>query len=267
MLSKHSFDNVNRSVNKIIILNFLAVYMLHAQIMNEGSIHLPLPSARGAAMGEAYTGEISDVSIMYWNPGSLPFLERTALILDHYYETQSGLMNDVIATPVWIAEGNAITIGGALSHLDYLGSGQVSSQRVFQSGINLSYARILAPGLSVGLTGTATYIDIEAKQRWTSSWMAGLTYYPSPEISYGIVFNDVLYGAQIQHSAILVKEELPRRLEMGISMRYPVSRKRRIVTLSLANEKIFNEAGLLYKGGLEVYPFPFVAVRWGYIAG
>jgi hypothetical protein len=39
------------------------------------------------------------------------------------------------------------------------------------------------------------------------------------------------------------------------------------VTLSLANEKIFGEAGLLYKGGLEVCPFAFLALRWGYLAG
>jgi hypothetical protein len=267
MLNSTSLDAMIRCACAFLFTNFFTVTLLHTQIMNEAGIRLPLPGARAAGLADAYAAEVSDAAVMYWNPASAPFLDHSAVILDHYHESQTGVMNDVVATSVHVTDEDAITLGGDLSHLGYLASSRSSGLRAIQSGLHLGYARILYPGVSVGLTATANYIDLQENRRWTSSWMAGLTYFPSPEISYGLVFRDVVHGAQVEQSSVAVREELPRRLEMGISMRYPVSRARRIVTISLGNEKFFGESGLLYKGGVELYPIPFLALRWGYLAG
>jgi hypothetical protein len=248
-------------------MNLLLISLVHAQILNEGSFLVPTPGARAAAMGDAGVADISNVTMMYWNPGALPFLEHISVIVDHYAEAHTRLMNDVVATTVWRNDENALTVGAAFGHLGYLTTAEVPSMQVIQTGLSLAYARLLAPGLSAGVTATAVYIDIAQDRRWSNTWKAGLMYHPSPEISYGIVFSDELFGAQLQRSSVAVKEQLPRRLEIGLSVRVPVSRDEHRVTLSLANEKIFGEAGLLYKGGLEVCPFKFLALRWGYLAG
>ncbi|HTK82638.1 MAG TPA: hypothetical protein VL633_10130 [Bacteroidota bacterium] len=264
MLNSNPTHSLKRWVKNIVVVHLFMSSLVHGQIMNEVSTHLPLPGARAAAMGDAYTAEAPDVLMMYWNPGALPFLEQTSVVFDHYSETPTHVMNDVIAVPVFLTENTTISLGGVLSHIGYITSGQLSGTRSLQFGLSLGYSRILAPGFGVGLTATGVYLDFQGQRSWSGSWMAGLLYTPSPEISYGMVFSDVVDGAQIQRSTRLIQKTLPRRLEIGLSLRYPFSAKRHVVTVSFANEKVFNEFGLLYKAGLEVSPFRFLALRWGY---
>jgi hypothetical protein len=62
---------------------------------------------------------------------------------------------------------------------------------------------------------------------------------------------------------------LPRRLRVGVAMRYPspVSLRRPVLTVAAANEKILQTDGLVYRGGIEVVPVDFLALRLGYAVG
>src|SRR2546426_656382 len=86
----------------IILMNFFSIPVLHAQLMNEGSSHPPLVSARAAAMGDAYSAEVSDIAMMAWNPGALPLLDEPSVMLDHYMEPETKIMNEVLASPLWM---------------------------------------------------------------------------------------------------------------------------------------------------------------------
>ena len=48
-------------------------------------------------------------------------------------------------------------------------------------------------------------------------------------------------------------------------MRFPSTSNATVFTLSVVNEKVFGQDGILYKGGMEVYLMKFLGLRGGYI--
>ena len=74
-------------------------------------------------------------------------------------------------------------------------------------------------------------------------------------------------GLLIVDSQSLVRESLPRRFEVAVAMKFPSVRNHHFLTVSLSNEKIFGEAGLYYKAGVEIIPHNYFALRFGYHVG
>jgi hypothetical protein len=251
----------------VVVMNIVTMSVSYAQVVVEEVGREPFPGARAAAMGDACSADIPDAGMMFWNPGALPMIERKSVILDHYIESHTTIMDDALVTPIWVTPTDAIALSGNVSHIGYLTSDRITGIRAAQFEAGAAYSRVVVPGVGIGVKSTSRYISVNEEKTWTNSWTVGLAYNPSPEIGYGLVYSDLLYGARIQDSAISVEQQLPRRLEMGITMRYPSNRKEHIFTLSLGNEKLFTEPGLIYKGGVEYCPAPFLALRWGYLAG
>ena len=248
-------------------MNMLVISFAHAQIISGGSPRLPLPGARAGAMADTYIAEFSDVAVMYSNPAGLPFLKNLSVMGDMYYEQHNSSVSTVAAGTLWMSPVDAIAAGGILSSLGYVPSDPNPHLQVAQYGTDVAYGRIIAPGFSVGLEAGARYLHTPTKDTWTTTWMAGLMYHPAPEVSYGAAFHDATYGPPNNDSLVSSMVEFHRRLQIGMTLRWPFSKRPSMFTLSLANEKIFGQMGLLYKGAMEYYPLPYFALRGGYIAG
>lgn len=248
-------------------MNMLVLSISHAQIISEGSQELPLAGARAAAMADAYIADFTDVAVMYRNPAGLPFLREFSFLGDVYYEQHNSSLTTVAGGTVWLSPVDAFTVSGIVSSLGYFPSDPNPHLQIVQYGADAAYGRIVAPGLSVGLEAGTRYLHSLAKDTWTSTWMVGVMYHPAPEVSYGAAFHDAAYGPPDNDPLISSMVEFHRRLQIGMTLRWPFSHRPSIFTLSLGNEKIFGQTGLLYKGGVEYYPVPYFAVRGGYIAG
>jgi hypothetical protein len=71
-------------------------------------------------------------------------------------------------------------------------------------------------------------------------------------------------GQSDAESTQLELKRLPHRLEIATTFRFPTMARQPDFKLTLANEKVFGESGLIYKAGLEVYPHEVLALRGGY---
>jgi len=228
-------------------------------------------SPRGFALADAYCADWEDVTSMYGNPGALGSLKASSIVLTHHADWITRTATEFVAVPLRIDDefslGFAGTIGrkGTLTGLD--GTEFAFS---FRGGDLASSYRIM-PTLSLGLlVGVREYSF--ADDRMTTGWvLVGLLYSPTPGISYGITYRARGSALRViggQHASLVVESQLPADLEIGASMTYPARSGSPIVSLALTTEKSFPAIQRFNtKGGLEVYPVQFIALRIGYKVG
>jgi hypothetical protein len=221
--------------------------------------------ARATALGDAYLAEVSDASCMYSNPAAMIHMERQRIIVNHFHDLEFHGMDERMAFSAHLGARDAIGIGAAVSHVGYVGDNIPRQYRVIQYGVDIAYATSLTPAFAIGARVGVRHTQLGSEQVWTNSSSIGAFYYPSPNVSYGAVYNGLGSVARydLESSPSVVREALPRSLQIGAAMRYPASTKQRIFTITLVNEKMFDETGLRYKGGLEIYPVRFLALRIG----
>ncbi len=155
---------------KIILLSvFLMVGCLfslgwgQAKVGTAGAQFLEIGiSARGVAMGDAFTSMVDDASAVYYNPAGLALVEgREAMFTHISYIADINYEFFALALPLNKIGG---TLGAAVYYMD-IGEMYVtdfnyplppSSQETFnpkEYAVTLSYARNLTDRLSIGLTG------------------------------------------------------------------------------------------------------------------
>jgi hypothetical protein len=96
----------------------------------------------------------------------------------------------------------------------------------------------------------------------------GILYYPSESFSYGAVLHGVGHGITYTPDpagTMLGLYNLPGSVDLGLTMRYPTIFRPMSFTMSLSDEKVFGEFGILYRGGLEVIFQKFLVTRIGYL--
>jgi long-subunit fatty acid transport protein len=224
--------------------------------------------ARAAALGDAYTADTQDASSLYWNPATLVFLQEPSVVFNHREDQESNAMNEDVAIPLLMGD-DGIALGASVSHLGYWkDSPQGPAFRFIQYDLDMAYARVIIPHLSLGLSIDGTYGKTETSRLWVASASFGLLYSPSPGLSYGIAYQGV--GWKVGYSfdstsTALHKENQIQSLQMGVTLRFPHSpSKPSLFTLTAVNEKNFRDHALGYKAGLEIFPIRFVGLRIGY---
>jgi hypothetical protein len=206
---------------------------------------------------------------MYWNPSALAFLQNYSLVMNHSMDVSRGMMIESIASPFRIKRGEVISLGLIMHHRGYLETLSSPSEfKVVEYGYDLAYAQELLPTLAMGGRVDVRYGRGDLSSLWSISGSVGIFYSPSQEVSYGAALNDV--GSCIEYSydgtmTLLHSMNLHRSLEVGATMRYPSEFKKPVLTLAIANEKIFTQSGLIYKGGVEWLPTAALALRVGYV--
>jgi hypothetical protein len=250
----------------IIVLSLIQLCIARAQFVAHYDQQPFGASARAVALAQAYVGETHDASAMYSNPAALGFLQRMAVEIDHSDEWTNRIMNDRLTVPVSVGSEFTLGLGVTLSHVGYLRESPMHFEgQLF--GFDIGSAAIVMPGLSVGVRTNLVYGWSEKSGTIAGNGAVGILYAPYPEVSYGITYSGIGQGPVFYSSGTettLDKVQLTRKLHLGASMRFPAPPRPTVVALSLTNEKTFGLNGLSYRGGLELFPLPFVGLRFGY---
>ena len=229
--------------------------------------------ARNVSLANANISESSDVSAMYENPAAIGFLENSSIFINHSQEYGPGGMEEDIAIPLVLKSPVVFAVGLDSYHFGYLSQTSPASQRVFEYGYDMAFASTITPTVSIGGSASLRHGTTgTGSQAWGAYFSVGADYAPTPDLSYSIVLGglgrDVSYFAGDSGMAA-TGQLLPRTLEIGATMTYPSSASLLppLFILSFANEKIFGVGGVYYKGGIEIRPVQFIALRFGYMAG
>jgi hypothetical protein len=224
--------------------------------------------ARAAALAEAYISDPYDVTAMYWNPGALLYIQQPSIVITHSQDVSTKFMMDNVAIPLHSTRSEMIAVGVTLNHHGYLQKDLTYDFRAMQYGYDIAYSREVMPTVSIGGRVGVQYGTSGTSHLWAAATSVGIFYSPAEEISYGASVNGL--GSAIEYaydnSSLTVNSvNMPRSLQVGATMRFPAEVKQSIFLVSIANEKIFGKDGLRYKGGVELFPIPVLALRAGYL--
>ncbi len=260
---------MNKYLLSILTIFFICIFEINAQVIEQTN----LLGARNAGMGDADISSSYDISSMYENPATTVFMRRNSIMFNHA-ENRNGMgMVENLTFPILPSGPQMLSFGLQLFHFGYLDhTPGMTGVHILEYGYDVALSTLITPTFSVGaLAGIKDGITNQTNT-WAASYSVGLVYSPSSDINYAIVYrgrgNDIQY--QQNDSVFDAVNTLQfNKLEIGASMSYPStsSLRRRIFSLSLANEKIFGISGLYYKGGLEIIPIKFLSLRFGYIVG
>jgi hypothetical protein len=233
--------------------------------------------ARAASLGDAYTSEAYDASTIYWNPAGLPYVFYTQVVASFASEklpTSDFITTENMAVPLPRLGDWAFGLGGTLHQVGSLDSqSPLKGLRYSQVGFDVAAARVIIPAFSVGAAIRTRYGRNNYSSLWAVSGSLGIFYAPQPGMTYGFVYQGMGSGIDYPYYQTtdvfdLTRSNLPRTFQAGLSMRYPENpMEPQVVTICFTNQKIIGVGGLVYKMGLEVFPFPFLALRGGYWTG
>jgi hypothetical protein len=239
----------------------------YTQLLTPDSELPLLVGARGASLAEANSADITDVSVLYWNPGALGFLKKVSAVFDEYYEMRTAINNDMVAVAIPHISDGTLAIGAGISDIGYIKQVHPYDFQAIAYGFDIGYGAVFSQGFSAGFRMHGQLGHQANSNIFTNYWSFGVVYNPSTEISYGLSCTGLGQGLFLADSVSMVKESMSRRLEIGVAMHYPASHDRQFLTISVANEKVFGESGLYYKTGVEILPLNYVALRFGYSFG
>ncbi len=226
---------------------------------------------RSAGLADASNADATDVSGMFWNPGSLAFLKHRSVVFSHVTDVGTHASTEQLTVAVLRSEEFAVAVNGSLMHGGTLTPevGPVIGFKGVGGDIGASY--LLLPTLSVGVVAGVRGVTIGPERRTTGWGLAGVFYFPSPGISYGLTYGalrGVTYWYANAQSGVLWEPDLTQQLEIGATMSYPPRATDPVVTLSLATARVFPGVSLFStKGGLEINPVSWASLRVGFKVG
>ena len=247
-----------------------------SQISSEGVDRHFITNARAAGLADAIVADASDASNMYWNPSSLAFLRDRSVVVNYSLERVRGwdsFMNENIAVSLLHDNTVALGLGATHSHVGHIEAGSPLTGYSFnQWSLDLAAAITLWRFLSIGVMTTFRYGQTGSQNSAVGSASLGIMYYPSPEISYGLTYQGIGDGIEYafdttETSTNPVKTTLSRSLELGATLRFDARGDHPSAVFTIAAQRIFEQKTSIYKGGLEVWPVDFLALRIGYWIG
>lgn len=235
--------------------------------------------ARSTALADATVADPLTISGIYSNPASIIFNSRHPRLAVHsLYNSSRNIFVENITSSVSLARDKKIALGVTIHHRGFMKSYFMpDNQLTFaQYDFNLAYAQALTPTLSMGINIKSMYGEAETNSAWTNNASLGLFYAPSASVSYGVVYrgtgyqNKELGSGMYFHQAgadgntTVFLTELPHRLEVGTTLRFPYLDTYPDFVLSFSSEKLFEESGFIYRGGIEIYILKTIILRGGY---
>ncbi|MEX1212608.1 MAG: hypothetical protein WEA36_07170 [Balneolaceae bacterium] len=131
---------------------------------------------------------------------------------------------------------------------------------------DVAYAYRFSNAFSMGVLNRFTHIENEERELVTYTVDLGLVYAPQGKITYALIARGMgrhgMYGSDSTGKMLLRSSSQEASIELGATINYPIQ-SRPILSISFSNEKRLYEDGIWYKGGVEVLPFPMIALRSG----
>jgi hypothetical protein len=251
----------------------LGVIPPHSAMGQESTVYLSSPfqvGARAIGFAGAITGDNPDVSVMYGNPAALAFLDNSSIILTHSLQKSTDVMDENIAAPLFLKKGEVVAIALSVNHVGHLANSEKNGFKVIQYGYDVGYSKLIADDLSLGGTLNVRYARSSDGKLWGLTSSFGAFYYPTPDVSYGIALTGV--GSGIKYifdgtRTFLNSENISKNILAGAVLRFPaIPGHDRILTVSASAQKTFDVNSIYYFGGVEILPYPFIALRVGYLA-
>ncbi len=239
---------------------------------NRGSLGIQKFDTRTLSMGSATLADVYGRASVGINPSLSGLYESNSLLqVSMYHNWDNNLMQHSLTLPTLETGSHHFTARVGLIHsgsdaFNYLGTASLPEPDLEQYQATIVYAYALSNEFSVGWLQNVSYTSNEEAQFWTYSSDLGMVYAPEKSITYGLSFRGI--GHETTYEIIetgqttLGSTLLRQSLEVGATVRYPTE-KRTYLSISFANEKKFGQDGLWYKGGVELLPFSFLAVRSG----
>jgi len=268
------------TLNTLIAFSFIFVLLCQPSVMaqtetagdNEGSLRVQKFDARTLSLGSSTLADAYGRNTIGINPAlSGLYNNGRDVQLNSYHNWDTNLMQHDFTLPTVIIDRHHFTARAGLTmsgydEINYLGSAQLSEPDVEQYHVDLAYAFAVTEVFSVGILQSVSYTFNDDTQLFTYFTDLGLVYAPAENISYGLSFRgigiDANYLINDAGETLLFDQRLGQKLELGSTFRFNTDR-RTFLSISLANEKRFGEEGIWYKGGIELLPLPYFAIRSG----
>ena len=226
---------------------------------------------RAAGLAEASSADATDVTGMFWNPGSLSYLRTQGIMFTHAIDATTRAKTEQIAAAAYRTAGVSFAANAVYVHNGTLSPESGPQVSVGMRGVDVAASYLLLPTLSLGALVGVRELQFAEERRKTGWGNVGLFYFPSPGISYGISYRALrgaTYWYSNSQSGVLWEPDVMQTIEMGATMSYPARATTPVVMLSLSTEKVFPGVSLFStKGGLEVFPLPMIALRVGFKVG
>ncbi|HUI66491.1 MAG TPA: hypothetical protein VL126_16725 [Bacteroidota bacterium] len=269
--------NPLKMMNRPVFLALVAILtapVAMAQIASLGSDTHQIISARAAALGDSYSSDAFDAMIMYWNPAGLTHLRRQSLSVNSAIEQDDfddRLITENVTLPIPVVQDWGLGVGLTSTSVGSIPAGsplQGLNFSIFRFDIAASTA--VSPFISIGAGATVRLGSGGGRSITAFSGSIGAIYSPNAVVSYSLAaqgFGDgVDFGVDENQHTLLNKSNLPRSVVAGLLARTPEKSIAQF-TLTAEGEKIVNESGIVYKGGIEGLATPFLALRLGYWVG
>ena len=238
-------------------------------------VQLQRADARSLSMGDALIGDPYTISVIQQNPAVLSLLDYyRAVSVGSWYDARFNRLNHSMSMPLYLSKKHRFA---TVINLQHSGDRRLSlwdqpsemdpDFMVFDALV--AYSILLTPKWSAGIGQTLSKVENDLESYTTTSTLIGMQYHPDPSLSYGITFRGIGRESTflMQSDAIteLGTASIAQELEIGGSFRYPVDFSPNKMVLSLASTKEFGQSGLLFKGGLELWATPWLALRGGFL--
>jgi len=248
-----------------------------AQINSLNSDIHAIIGARAAAVADAYAGEAYDASTIYWNPAGLSFVRYTQLAASLAFEvlpTKDVITTENVAVPLPRIGDWAFGIGGTVNQIASIASGSpLQGLKYSQMGFDFGVSKVITTPFSVGASLRARYAKNNYSDLWAFSGSLGVFYAPVQGFTYGAMATGFGSGIDYPYDQAtnvfdLTRSPLRQTFQGGLSMRYPLNPvEEEVLTFFFTNEKVKGVRGLVYKIGMEIYPWNFLVLRGGYWTG
>jgi hypothetical protein len=248
----------------------LAQQVLTEPALDRGAVM----GARGAAMADDYVSETYEVSGMLTNPSALGFLERYALLADVFLNPDGDYSRESIALPFRLDDRWVLGVRAYLEN-----AADRSTERLplkfWEYGVDVAVAHNLVRFVSAGVGLSVRNASPQDGSSLSGTWSFGFTYAPFTRLTYAVAYRGGREGYQYEYdpaatSTRMVLAPMTHDLSVGLSLRLPDRRtQRHFLAFSLEGDYRFYgpQEGTIFSGGLELYVFPFLAVRSGYKTG
>jgi hypothetical protein len=128
----------------------------------------------------------------------------------------------------------------------------------FEMRTGLAYGRSLSEAFSMGINLQALITTTGPNSVWAFVGDIGFAYVPGKYIRYGLFVKGL--GSDYNISSSLLQTDvftgrITKVMGIGIAIDFPFSDYTKKILVTAQNEKVIGETGLIYKLGMEYFPF------------
>ncbi|HLP17672.1 MAG TPA: hypothetical protein VK470_15525 [Bacteroidota bacterium] len=253
----------------LVLMIVAAALCARAQTDNSFSFTQSLASARSVSLGDAAVADIHDAGSVLWNPACLAFLQSLDVTATAGVRMDERLMRSLVTLPVLATESHSVALGAEGALFD---QSEWTKSTGKMMGAEISYALRPMTSWAIGMVYNFRSVDLNGRRASSHTAGFGMMYSVFPSLTYGVSFIGLGSGIVVKrddHGAEILETQanIPRSVTFGAAWRYPATHDRPIVAICLSNQSISGEERLVYRLGVELFPWKFLVLRGGIVSG